>query len=107
MVDQLPEFESADKKGSTNVFTGAVGTSWTAVPAVAGNKIQEVKVVCDPDQDYANTLELSLDGGTTTKCKLWVGGFDSEIIKGDLTQIHIRGNVASVKYNITLNEENN
>ena len=107
MVDQLPEFESADKKGSSNVYTGTVGTSWTAVPAASGNKIQEIKVVCDWDQTFTNYLEVSLDGGTTTKERMYPGGFTSDVIKGTLTQIHLKGNVASVKYTVTLNKEDN
>ena len=36
MPDKLPEWEQADKKGTTEPFEGTVGTSWVAVPPAPG-----------------------------------------------------------------------
>lgn len=105
MADRLPEYEVADKSGSTDTFVGTATTSFVAVPAVAAGDIQEFSVECDEDQDLQRTLEVSLDGGTTTFAKLYPTGHVSGIIKDVKTQIHIKGSVNGVAYTIVLSRE--
>jgi len=100
-------FETVDLQGSTDAYNGTVGTSWTAIPTVADNVIQSALVVCVFEQGIAKELYVSFDGGTTTAAKLAPGGYISTNIKGRKTQIHIKGNVASVSYEVTLNREAN
>ena len=73
------------------------------IPSVAGNVIQSILI------DNTNTatnknLFISFDGGTTFK-KLSVGATFSWTIKGNLTQIQIKGAVADCAYEIILNRE--
>lgn len=104
MGDRLPEFESADKKGTIDPYVGTVGTSWTAIPTTPGGEIQEFHIEC-PEQTYTNELEFSLDGGTTSSGKLYPHGSAQGLLKGGITQIYLKGNVAGVSYKVTLSEE--
>jgi hypothetical protein len=106
MVDQAPEFESADKKGSTDVYDGVVGTGWTAIPTTPGNKIQEFSVMNPFENTITKYLEISLDGGTTIYDRIYPSGHVSDLIKSDSkTQIHIRGQSSSVAYKVILDRE--
>ena len=107
MSDQLPEFEISDKKGTTVVYSGSVGTSFTAVPAApTGNDIQSFSVEADSENAITNTLSVSLDGGTTTAAILYPTGFFYQLVKGvTQTQIHIKGAAASCGYRIVINYE--
>ena len=105
MSDRTPEFESADKKGSTDVFTGTVGAAWTAIPTVAGTDIQSFSVQNNYENIITKTLSISLDGGTTTMDIIYPTGSVYQLIKGSKTQIHIYGSEASVAYRIVLNRE--
>lgn len=107
MSDQLPEFEIADKKGSTVVYTGTVGTSWTAVPAApTANDIQSFAVEADAENDITNTLSVSLDGGTTTLTIIYPTGYFGGLIKGSSqTQIWLKGAAVSCAYTVTINYE--
>jgi hypothetical protein len=107
MADQLPEFEISDKKGTTVVYTGSVGTSFTAVPAApTGNDIQSFSVEADSENDITNTLSVSIDGGTTVLGILYPSGYLYQLVKGvTQTQIHIKGAAASCAYRIMINYE--
>jgi hypothetical protein len=105
LTDRAPEFEYADKKGTTDEYVGTVGTGGTSVPSSPGADIQEFMVMCDPDQLHSNYLEISIDGGTTYLAKIFAGGHYGQIVKGTLTQIFIKGSVSSVSYQVILNRE--
>lgn len=105
MVDPQPQFETEDLLGSTNSYSGTVGTSWVNVPAVSNGVIQSFFISCDFDQDATYELSLSFDGGTTTSTVLSLGGFFSGQIRGGITQLSVKGSAASVAYKITLNRE--
>lgn len=105
MVNVAPYFETADLQGSTDPYSGTVGTSYVAVPAVAGNVIQSALISCDYDQDVNNELIVSFDGGVSDFVKLSPGGFINPMLRGSIRQIYIKGNVSSVSYSIILNKE--
>lgn len=83
-------------------YTGTVSTSYTAVPSSAGGAIYDFIVICKIDQVRTNRLIVSLDGGTTDYATLAPGGHYAGCLRGESTQIHIKGNVSSVGYEITL-----
>jgi hypothetical protein len=105
MADVLPEFESTDVLGTTDTYTGSVGTTAVNVPASAGNHIDELSIRCAVDQITIKRLEFSLDGGTNW-FRLRVGEFYTEEPRGSITQIKIRAagvGVTSVNYEISMN----
>ncbi len=105
MADVLPEFEISDKKGTSVAYSGTVGVSWTAIPTVAGNNIQEFSIEADVDNAVTNILYVSLDGGTTTAAELYPTGTYYQLIKGSQTQVHIKGFAASCGYRAVINYE--
>ena len=106
MADVIPEWETADKKGTTNVFTGTVGLSWLGVPITPGGSIQEFTLINDEDNLITEYIEISLDGGSTIYDRIFPSGYVSDLIKGDATtQIAIRGQSSSVKYKVILDRE--
>jgi hypothetical protein len=106
MPNRAPEFETADKKGTTTPYSGNVGTSWTPIPGSGAGKIQSFAVINDDENSHTEYLEISLDGGTSVYDKLWPGGHLEDTIKGDsITQIHIRGQSSSVAYRVFLDRE--
>ena len=106
MSDRLPEWETADKKGTTDVYTGTVGTSWLGVPITPGGEIQEFTVINDEDNYVTDYLEISLDGGSTIYDRIFPTGYVSDLIKGNsTTQLAIRGFSSSVKYKVILDRE--
>lgn len=106
MTDRSPEFESADKLGTTIPFSGNVGTSWTAIPSSPGGTIQSFCIINDDENGVNEYIEISLDGGSSVYDKIWPGGHIEDTIKGDsITQIHIRGQSSSVAYRAILDRE--
>jgi hypothetical protein len=105
MSDRPPEFESTDRKGTTDVFVGSVGTSWTAIPTVATTEIQSFIVSNDAENPITETISISLDAGTTTMDLIYPTGSSYQLVKGALTQIWIKGSIASVDYKVVLNRE--
>ena len=106
MAFKLGQFEVRDTKGTTSHFNGTVGTSSTAVPSSPGSVISQA-IVKQPASDSANKiLSVSFDGGTNWYT-LEPGLSLTWPVKGALTQIHIKGNVASTGYEIILNREPN
>ena len=104
MSDKLPEFEIADKKGSTAPYAGTVGTSWTAIPGSPGNDIQTFSVESDIDNPVTSIVEISLDGVEVLQ-QLTPGEFFQQVVKGSIQQIWLRGSVASLDYRVVLNRE--
>ena len=105
MVDVEPRFESSDLSGSTSHFNGSIGsTVFTPFPSVANKFISEIFVHCPIDQDVSNRLLVSFDSGTNY-VTLTPGGYFSWSPKGPKKQVHIKGNVTSVLYQIIINFE--
>ena len=106
MADAEPRFESVDLSGATTHFSGNVGaTVWLAVPGTVDKFISEIFVHCPVDQDVANRLFLSFDGGSK-EVTLTPGGHVSWTPKGFKKQFHIKGNAsAGVQYEILVNFE--
>jgi len=104
MTDLAPQFETEDLLGQTTQFTGTVGTTSTAFPTVATTSIAECLIRCPSQTPNSNRLLYSFDGGTTFGT-LAPGEFIGWSLKGSPTQIRIKGNVASVNYEIILNKE--
>lgn len=105
MTDITPQFEVEDLSGTTNHFNGTVGTSAVPIPASAGNTISEVLVENSFTNSSNKQLLVSFDGGTTFKN---LGGPGASLVwspKGRMTQIYIKGNSASVSYEIIINRE--
>lgn len=104
MPDLLPEFDTSDRYGATDEFSGSVGTSSILVPSVAGNRIEELVIRCAVDQANNRRLEWSFDN--TNWKRLRVGEWQAFDPRGDLTQIRIRAagsGVTSVDYEIIMN----
>ena len=98
-----PIGDSAQDFGATKQFIGSVGTTSTAVPAVAGDFIATALIRCPQQTPNTRILFYSFDNVVFTK--LSPGEFIIWPTKGNLTQIFIKGNVASVDYEVILNRE--
>ena len=97
--------EIKDLVGSTDQYSGTVGTTPANIPSSAGDKIAECLVRCSSDNTpITKRLLISFDSGTTF-LTLSPGEFVGWSLKGSPTQIVIKGNVASVSYEIVLNRE--
>ncbi len=105
MADVYEGFETRDIVGTTDEYPGTLGTSWTPIPSVAGTRIQNFTVYNDVDNSITETIEISLDGGTTVLDKLYPSGHLSRTVKSNQRQIWIKGASVSVKYYVTLNRE--
>lgn len=99
---ERPIGDSAQDLGDTIDFAGTVGTSPTAFPASPGNPITFFLVVC-PDQLNTRRLYWSLDD--VTYHELTPGGYIGFPPKGNKTQIYLKGNAASVNYELIMNRE--
>lgn len=101
MADLGSNFEGSDLTGSTDHFSGSVGTSMISVPASPGNAIAEVLV---RNSDENNNLLVSFDSGSNfftllpLDAMLWS-------LKGNKTEIEIKGSAAGVGYEIIMNRE--
>ena len=103
MADVKPQFEYQDLLGSSKLFTGTVGTTPINIPSSPGGKIASVEVYC-PKQALNRVLSFSIDDGTTYQDLEPVEGQYLQL-RGGLTQIKIKGNVAGVQYQIYMNRE--
>lgn len=104
MVDALPEFETTDTLGSTDEFTGAVGTTPILIPSTPGNPIEEIGIRCAVDQTFNKRLEYSYDG--INYRRLRVGEAREDEPRGGIAQVWIRAAgiaVTSVNYEIVMN----
>ena len=104
MVDAAPQFETEDLLGTTSQYSGVVGVSPVTIPASAGTVIAEALVRCVSSNLITKSLSVSFDGGTTYLV-LTPGEFIGWSLKGGVTQLYIKGSVASVAYEIVLNRE--
>lgn len=104
MAESLPQFESKDDLGTTQQFTGSVGTSNASIPAVAGNAISEVLIRNPTSNLITKNLLFSFDGGTTFQ-SLSTGEAIIWTMKGRPTQIIIKGSAAATNYEVILNRE--
>jgi|WetSurMetagenome_2_1015567.scaffolds.fasta_scaffold199831_2 hypothetical protein len=104
MADLIPQFETEDLQGTTTQYTGTVGTSAISIPTVAGTGIAECLIRCPTQSPNTRRLSYSFDGGTTFSI-LSPGEYIGWSLKGSPTQIKIKGNVASVDYEVILNRE--
>lgn len=103
-ADASPGFETQDLDGATTHYSGTVGTTAVAIPAVAGSVISEVVIKCPYQTPVSKKLLVSFDGGTNF-FTLDPGDFIGWSVKGRRTQIHIKGSTAGVAYDVILNRE--
>ena len=97
MPNVAPQFESKDIQGSTEQFSASVGTSSTAFPTVAGNRIEEVMIIAGDigaDQiffsvDNTNWMPINSHGHLAWSLKYSVGG-------SAIKQIYLKGSDASL-----------
>ena len=109
MVDSQAEFESTDKVGTTDEFTGTVNNFGTTIPAVAGNEIDEISIRCRVDQPAATRLEFSFNGIDWFRLKVGESR-EEEPRKRDksgniIRQVQIRaaGSLTTAQYEIVMN----
>lgn len=98
-----PIGDSAQDFGTTLQLAGTVGTTSTAFPSVAGDPIATCLIRC-PTQT-PNTVTLSYSFDNVTFHVLGVGEYIGWPLKGNVTQVYLKGSVAGVKYELTLNRE--
>lgn len=104
MAELAPQFESIDNLGSTTQYQGTIGTTPAQIPSVAGFDIAEALIRCASDNSpITKRLLWSLDN--VTYHTLAPGEFVGWTLKGQQTQIWIKGSVAAVTYEIILNRE--
>lgn len=89
--------------GTTTQFAGTVGLSSTAFPSVAGDFISTILIRCPEQTPVTNRLSYSFDN--VTFHVLAPGEFIAWSLKGNKTQVYLKGNVAAVSYELTLNRE--
>jgi len=99
------QFEQKDLLGTTTNFQASVGTTFIAIPTVAGNPIAEAFVRCPTQTPNTRRLEVSFTSSTGPWVVLRPGEFIGWSIKGYMKQIWIKGNAASVDYEVILNRE--
>lgn len=95
--------ETENLSGVTAHYNGTVGTTPVNIPSVAGGVIQSI-LIDNTNTDSTKALEVSFDGGTNYKT-IGSGSSLSFTLKGDLTQVSLRGAVAACDYEILLNTE--
>lgn len=104
MVNQNPQFEMIDNEGSTIQIAGTVGTTPIQVPSVATFDISEILIRCATDNSpITKRLLWSLDN--VTYHTLGPGEYVGWTLKGQQTQIWLKGNVAGVDYEVLVNRE--
>jgi hypothetical protein len=104
MSDKRPEFEVEDTIGTSTSFVGAVGTGSTAVPSSPGDVIESFYCYCPDQTPVTKKLYYSINGGTTWH-ELGIGDAIVWSLKGEPTQIYIKGSVATVNYEIIMNRK--
>jgi hypothetical protein len=103
MADNRPQFEQEDRQGTTTLFAGTVGTTAVLIPSSPGAEITEILVRSPLQTPSTKILSWSLDN--VVYHELGSGEFFGWHIKGSVTQIYIKGSVASVEYEITMNRD--
>lgn len=95
---------SGAASGSSDHFNGTATTTPINIPPVDGQTIVDILIEVPDDQDATNKLYVSLDGGilfktlTTSANMVWSP-------RGNLKHVVIKGNSATVKYEIVMNRE--
>lgn len=109
MAHAQPDFETKDVLGKTLQFVASVSLVAIPLPAVPGAKISEV-LIRNPKQNFITTdLMYSFDGGATFLA-LSRGEFVGWTLKNNasdmpITQIFIKGSVATTYYEVIMNVE--
>lgn len=104
MVDTPEEFEVTDRLGTTDEYSGSVGTTAIKIPGTAGNVIDEIDIRCAVDQPFATRLEYSYDN--VNYKRLRVGESKSDEPRGNITQVWIRAagsGITAANYEIIMN----
>lgn len=99
-----PEFELSDKLGTTVLVSGSVGTSSTAIPAIADKQIDEISIRCKFGQPANRLLLFSFDN--VTFHQLGVGDSREEEPRGTIKQIFVKAGgpgVTTVDYEAAIN----
>jgi hypothetical protein len=101
MSNAPAEFEIEDIAGAMIQQNGTVGLTAVPIPSSAGNNIAGIFIQCDPDQTpITKRLYLSFDNTNWITYK--PGDADLLPLRGNKTQVYVKGNVASVAYQIIL-----
>lgn len=104
MSHNLPQFEIEDDLGSTEQYTGSVGTTNLLIPSVPTTTISEVLVRCPVQTPSSKRLLYSFNGGTTFD-QLAPGEAIVWNLRGEPTSIIIKGNTTNVLYSVILNKQ--
>lgn len=102
MVDR-PIGDNAQDFGTTTQLTGTVGITAVQVPATAGNPIATALIRCPEQSPVTKRLSWSIDD--ITYHTLGPGEFIAWSLKGNITQLYLKGSVAGVNYEVVLNRE--
>jgi hypothetical protein len=103
-MSDVPIGEFEQDFGSTTQYSGTVGTSPINIPTVAADPIVTCFIRCPAQTPATNRLLFSIDGGSIFHT-LSPGEFIIWSPKGNQKQIKIKGNAASISYEVTLNTE--
>jgi len=95
--------EVQDLDGTSDVFSGTVGTSNTNLPATPGGIISEFNIENLESNSQNEILFVSFNG--TDFKALQRGDSWTWTPKGNLTQIIIKGSTSTVDYEAVLNRE--
>jgi len=84
-------------------FSGSVGLAFASLPAVAGQDIKQVIVSCRVQSPSTRRLLFSLDNGVTffTLTPGAMVGWEPK----DIQQIQIKGNAASIDFDVIINRK--
>lgn len=84
-------------------FAGSVGLSNVSLPVIASGELTQVILSCRVQSPSSRRLLFSLDGGVTffTLSPGSMVGWEPK----DITQVIIKGNAASVDYDILINRK--
>jgi hypothetical protein len=99
-VKVVGDVSITESSGTTFQFSGSVDTTAIDIPNVASGDIAQVLISCVA-QSASKRLLFSLDGGTTffTLTPGSMVGWEPK----DIEQIKIKGNTASVLYDVLIN----
>lgn len=95
--------ETVNTEGSTDHYNDTVGTTAIDLPSVASTVIQSI-LIDNTNTAATKILYISFDGGTNYKA-IDVGAAFAWTVKGNLTQIKLKGAVAGCDYEVLLNRE--
>ncbi len=103
MANELPQFETQDRDGSTSHHNGTATSGAVGVPSVAAGFITEVLMTV-PKQAGSAAVKISFDGGTNY-IEVKELGHIVWPMKGDITQVFVKTDSGSFDYEIILNRE--